>query len=280
MKQVKARKDAISASRATASSDGCAACRTCTVYAGHARFESPRAVRVGDERADRRAHLHQRRRPRARAADPGLDRRPLLTNTSMMDVDFLPAHLVIVGGSYIGLEFAQMYRRFGSAVTIVEMAPRLIAREDEDVSDGHARDPRARGHRRAHWARSASPSRRRRRASRVGRRLRGRRARGRRARTCCSPSGRRPNTDDLGLDKAGVAIDARGYIIVDDQLRTNVPGHLGARRLQRPRRLHPHVLQRLRDRRREPARRRAAPRQRPDRRLRACSSTRRSAASA
>ena len=81
--------------------------------------------------------------------------------------------------------------------------------------------------------------------------------------------GRRPNTDDLGLDAAGVATDARGYITVDDQLRTNVARHLGARRLQRPRRLHPHRLQRLRDRRRQPARRRAAPRQRPHPGLRA-----------
>src|SRR5207247_4409013 len=67
---------------------------------------------------------------------PGLEQVPYLTNSSIMDVDFLPEHLVVIGGSYIGLEFAQMYRRFGSAVTVVEMESRLIAREDEDVSAG------------------------------------------------------------------------------------------------------------------------------------------------
>jgi pyruvate/2-oxoglutarate dehydrogenase complex dihydrolipoamide dehydrogenase (E3) component len=73
-------------------------------------------------------------------AMPGIDEAPFLTNSSMMDIDFLPEHLVIVGGSYIGLEFGQMYRRFGSKVTIVEKGPRLIGREDEDVSDGGDRD--------------------------------------------------------------------------------------------------------------------------------------------
>jgi pyruvate/2-oxoglutarate dehydrogenase complex dihydrolipoamide dehydrogenase (E3) component len=106
----------------------------CKVYEGHARFVGPKEVQVGDQalKADK-IFLNVG----GRASVPpirGLDQVPYLTNSSMMDVDFLPPHLVVLGGSYIGLEFAQVYRRFGSQVTIIEQAPRLIAREDEDVS--------------------------------------------------------------------------------------------------------------------------------------------------
>jgi pyruvate/2-oxoglutarate dehydrogenase complex dihydrolipoamide dehydrogenase (E3) component len=140
----------------------------------------------------------------------------------MMDVDFLPEHLVIIGGSYIGLEFAQVFRRFGSQVTVIEMAPRLVAREDEDVSMGIADFLEAEG---------------------IALRLNAmclaaeKHADGIAVNVDCqegSPrvvgshllfaAGRRPNTDDLGLDKAGIATDVRGYITVDDQLRTNVLG--------------------------------------------------------
>ena len=210
---------------------------------------------------------------------PGIDRGPAISPTPRCcALDRVPEHLVVIGGSYIGLEFAQMYRRFGAG-SPWSREPRLIAREDEDVSDGDPRHPRSGGHRR--------PDRRRMhplRAARGGRSRSASIAR-RASRRSSAPIvllavGRRPNTDDLGLDKAGVAIDARGYITVDDQLRTSVPGHLGAGRLQRPRRLHPHRLQRFRDRRGQSARRRHAPGQRPHPRLRALSSIRRSAASA
>jgi pyruvate/2-oxoglutarate dehydrogenase complex dihydrolipoamide dehydrogenase (E3) component len=152
----------------------------------------------------------------------GLDQVPYLTNSSMMDVDFLPPHLIVLGGSYIGLEFAQVYRRFGSKVTVIELAPHLIAREDEDVSRAIAEilkdeniDIRVnskvvavakQGNDIAVTVEKAGTS-----SQVIGSHL-------------LLAIGRRPNTDDLGLDKAGVATDPRGYIQVDDQLRTKVPG--------------------------------------------------------
>src|SRR5205814_5119164 len=111
---------------------------TCTVIQGHARFESSRSVRVNDEVLEAgRIFINVGGRASVPSM-PGIHDVPFLTNSSMMDVDFLPRHLVIVGGSYVGLEFAQTYRRFGSDVTIVEMGPRLIGREDEDVSEAIA----------------------------------------------------------------------------------------------------------------------------------------------
>ena len=138
MKAVKARKDAIVApsrngvERSLKSLDGC------TVYQGHGRFVSRNEVQVG-ETVLSAPQIFINVGGRASVPPmPGLDQVAYLTNSSMMDVDFLPEHLIVVGGSYIGLEFAQAYRRFGSKVTVVEMAPRLIAREDEDVSMGVA----------------------------------------------------------------------------------------------------------------------------------------------
>ena len=134
MKRVKARKDAV-VRRSNEGVEGwLRGMANCTIYAGHARFEGQRSVRVGDEviEADK-IFINVG----GRAAIPpiqGLDAVPYLTNSSMMDVDFLPKHLIILGGSYIGLEFGQMYRRFGSEVTVIERMPRLIDREDEDVS--------------------------------------------------------------------------------------------------------------------------------------------------
>ncbi len=135
MKKVKARKDAV----VRKSNEGVAhwlkTMDNCTVYEGHARFESNHAVRVDGEtlEADK---IFIDVGARALLPDiPGLDSVDCLTNSSMMDVDFLPEHLIIVGGSYIGLEFGQMYRRFGSEVTIIEKGPRLISRDDEDVSE-------------------------------------------------------------------------------------------------------------------------------------------------
>src|SRR6266498_975939 len=134
MKAVKARKDAISGQSRIGVEQWLKGLKSCTVFEGHARFLSAREVAVGAEllRAEKifinvggRAFV---------PPIPGLGQVPYLTNSSIMDVDFLPEHLVVIGGSYIGLEFAQMYRRFGSAVTVIEMESRLIAREDEDVS--------------------------------------------------------------------------------------------------------------------------------------------------
>src|SRR5262249_37299144 len=106
----------------------------CTVYEGHARFSGPRSVEVAGEIL-RAKWIFINVGGRALAPPiPGLDDVGYFTNSSMMDVDFLPPHLIILGGSYIGLEFAQIYRRFGSEVSVIELAPHLIAREDEDVS--------------------------------------------------------------------------------------------------------------------------------------------------
>jgi pyruvate/2-oxoglutarate dehydrogenase complex dihydrolipoamide dehydrogenase (E3) component len=222
MKRVKARKDAISGR----SRDGVEAwlrgMSNCTVYRGHARFESPREVSVSADRlAAERIFINVGARAVVPSL-PGLDQIKYLTNSSMMAMDFLPPHLVIVGGSYIGLEFGQMYRRFGSEVTIVEKGPRLISREDEDVSTAIQEILQNEGVRiRLN-------------ATCIGF---GKTNSGLMARVECatgSPEvagthallavGRRPNTDDLGLENAGIATDARGYIPVDDELRTSVPG--------------------------------------------------------
>jgi pyruvate/2-oxoglutarate dehydrogenase complex dihydrolipoamide dehydrogenase (E3) component len=155
-------------------------------------------------------------------AIPGLDQVPYLTNSSMMEVDFLPRHLVVLGGSYIGLEFAQIYRRFGSEVTVIELAPHLIPREDADVSQAVAGFLQDEGI-----------------DIRVNSKVIGVKKTGTEIAVSVETGGtrlqvagshlllavgRRPNTDDLGLDKAGIAVDPRGYVEVDDQLRTNVPG--------------------------------------------------------
>jgi pyruvate/2-oxoglutarate dehydrogenase complex dihydrolipoamide dehydrogenase (E3) component len=222
MKAVKARKDAIVAPSRKGVERSLKALKGCTVYEGHARFIAPKKVAVNDtELAADWIFLNVGGRA-AIPAIPGLDQVPYLTNSSMVDVDFLPDHLVILGGSYIGLEFAQMYRRFGSEVTVIELAPRLVAREDEDVSQTIAEFLREEGI-----------------DVRVNSKVVGVESQGSSVAVKVESDGktsqvtgthvlvaigRRPNTDDLGLDKAGIATDARGYILVDDQLRTNVPG--------------------------------------------------------
>ena len=222
MKAVKARKDAVVRPSREGVERSLKRLKGCTVLEGHAQFVGTKEVNVGDEvlTADK-IFINVG----ARALVPpirGLDQVPYLTNSSMMDVDFLPPHLIVLGGSYVGLEFAQAYRRFGSEVTVIELGPHLIAREDEDVSRAVAEilkdeniDIRVkskvvavakRGDDVAVTVENAGTS-----SQIVGSHL-------------LLAIGRRPNTDDLGLDKAGVAVDPRGYIQVDDQLRTNVPG--------------------------------------------------------
>src|SRR5262249_26925618 len=134
MKRVKARKDEISGQSRTGLENWLKKLENCTVYEGHARFESPREISVGPERLTaERIFINVGGRVLVPQM-PGLDQIQYLTNSSMMQVDFLPRHLIIVGGSYVGLEFGQMFRRFGSEVTIIEMGSRLVQREDEDVS--------------------------------------------------------------------------------------------------------------------------------------------------
>jgi pyruvate/2-oxoglutarate dehydrogenase complex dihydrolipoamide dehydrogenase (E3) component len=222
MKRVKARKDEISGRSNKGVEERLRGLKNCTVIEGHARFQSSRTVVVNDDvlEADR-IFINVG----GRASVPplkGINDVPFLTNSSMMDVDFLPEHLVIVGGSYVGLEFAQMYRRFGSEVTIVEMGPRLIGREDEDVSAAVRDILETDGIRIQLNAKCISL------AKHDGQIAVG---------VECDEGppevlgthvllavGRTPNTNDLGLNRAGVATDQRGYIIVDDQLQTNVAG--------------------------------------------------------
>lgn len=222
MKRVKARKDAIAGRSNRGVEQWMRGLKNGTVYTGHARFVAPRAIQVGADRLTaERVFINVGGRPLVPKM-AGLDRVPFLTNVSMMDLDALPEHLIIVGGSYIGLEFGQMYRRFGSRVTLVEMGPRLIGREDPDVSQavhdilaGEGIDIRLNANCLAVEPDGAGVAI----AVECGEgppRVTGTHL--------LLAVGRVPNTDDLGLDKAGIATDARGYITVDEALRTSVEG--------------------------------------------------------
>ena len=222
MQAVKARKDAIAGASRRGVERSLKTLEGCTVYEGHARFVADKKVAVnGSVLEANRIFINVGGRASIPPI-PGLDQVPYFTNSSMMDVDFLPSHLIILGGSYIGLEFAQVYRRFGSEVTVIELAPRLIPREDEDVSCAVAE-----------FLKEEDID------VRVGSKVVGVEKQGNSIAVKVESAGkisqvvgthvlvaigRRPNTDDLGLDKAGIAIDPHGYIQVDDQLRTNVPG--------------------------------------------------------
>lgn len=222
MKRVKERKDAV----VRASSEGLTkwlkSTQNLTVYEGHASFAGTHQIRIGDQiiEADQ---IFINVGARASAPPlPGLDQVSYLNNSTMMEVDFLPEHLIVVGGSYVGLEFGQMYRRFGSEVTIVEMASRLIKREDEDVSEAIRKILENEGVAIRLDAECIA-------VEKDGDKVA--------VNLDCSTGdkrvvgshlllavGRVPNTDDLGLENSGVAMDQRGYIQVDDRLRTNVPG--------------------------------------------------------
>jgi len=222
MKRVKARKDAVSGRSNKGVEEWLRGLKNCTVIQGHARFQSSNTVVVNDEvlQADK---IYINVGGRASVPEmPGVHEVPFLNNSSIMDVDFVPEHLVIVGGSYVGLEFGQMYRRFGSEVTIVEMGPRLIGREDEDVSQTVREILEAEGIHVRLNAKCISL------AKRDG---------GVAVHITCEEGppnvlgthvllavGRVPNTNDLDLERAGLATDQHGYIVVDDQLQTNVPG--------------------------------------------------------
>ena len=220
MQRVKARKDAIVA----ASTQGVEKWmeQVATVYRGHARFSGPDRVRVGaEELAAPRIFLNVGGRPLLPQM-PGIGEVPCLTNESMMALDFVPPHLLVIGGSYVGLEFAQMMRRFGSRVTVIEMGPRLVAREDEDVSQALkeileaeeievrlnatciALEPDGNGAAVSLDCADGAPR-------VVGSHV-------------LLAVGRAPNSDDLGLAAAGIKTDARGYIEVDAGLRTGNPG--------------------------------------------------------
>jgi pyruvate/2-oxoglutarate dehydrogenase complex dihydrolipoamide dehydrogenase (E3) component len=222
MKRVKARKDQIVGQSNRGVERSLKNLANCRVYEGHARFVSAREVEVGSETlsADR-IFINVG----GRAAVPaisGLDQVEYLTNSSMMDIDFLPPHLVVLGGGYIGLEFGQMYRRFGSDVTIIELGPRLARREDEDVSEAIAGFLAKEGIKVRPKASCLSV---RNQGSDIVLTVDcGGTSEEMRGSHLLVATGRRPNTDDLSLERAGVQQDARGYITVDDELRSNVPG--------------------------------------------------------
>ena len=220
--RVMARKDTVRFDARKGNEDWLAGMKGLTFIRGHARFESPTEIRVGEEVLSA-GQIFLNVGGRAVVPDfPGIEDVPHLDNVSMMELSEVPKHLVIVGGSYIGLEFAQMFRRFGSEVTVVEKGPRLIAREDEDVSAA-VRDILEREG--IHIRTGADCIGLFRQDDSVG------------VGVDCTAgppeitgshillaTGRRPNTDDLGLDKAGVKTDKRGYITVDERLETSVPG--------------------------------------------------------
>ncbi len=265
MRRVKARKDAIVAASRNGRTSALENAANITLYRGHARFASPQVVEIPGERL-RAERIFVNVGGRALVPPmPGITEVPYLTNSSMMDIDFLPQHLIIVGGSYVGLEFGQMYRRFGGQVTIIEMAPRLVRHEDEDVSAAIKDIVEREGVEIRLNAECISLVKR---GDEIV------------AKVDCTAGapevtgshlllavGRRPNTDDLDLDKAGVRCDERGYILVDDQLQTTAPGIWALGDCNGKGAFHPHRVQRFRDRRSESARPRPAPGQRACQRL-------------
>jgi pyruvate/2-oxoglutarate dehydrogenase complex dihydrolipoamide dehydrogenase (E3) component len=219
MAKVKARKDEIVAKSSGGLESWLRSLANVTVLKGHARFTAPDAVEVGGVAIRAKTiYINTGGRSVKPAGVPASD---YLTSETVMDVDFLPEHLVVVGGSYIGLEFGQAFRRFGSRVTIVEKGPRLIGREDRDVSEGVRRILANEG---IDVRLEASCISARRTSDGVMVSL----SCGEGAPTVTGShvlyaTGRVPNTDELGLDKAGIRADERGFIVVDDFLRTNVP---------------------------------------------------------
>jgi len=222
MKAVNARRDAIVAPSRIGVEKSLRDNPKVTVFVGTASFESPTIMRVGEDLLEAK-QIFLNVGARATIPDlPGVHDVPFLDNASLLALDTLPKHLVIIGGSYIGIEFGQIYRRFGSEVTIVEKAPRLVSHEDEDVSAAVQSILEAEGItiRTSAECIHLAPH-----------------PEGVLVGTNCSDEpkaipgshvllgvGRTPNTHDLGLDKAGVKLDDKGFITVDDQCRTNVPG--------------------------------------------------------
>ena len=222
MKQVLARKNAIVMKSRTGVENWLRGMERCTVFTGAAHFESPNEIRVGDQVLyAKNIFLNVGARP-AVPDMPGVREVPFLTSTTILNLDELPKHLIVVGGSYVGLEFAQMYRRFGSEVTVVERKSRLVPNEDEDLSLGIQEILQSEG---IQLRLDANCIRLENEGGEVAVGL-----------DCLDGHprvvgsrillavGRSPNTDDLGLTAAGVKTDMHGFVTVDDQLQTSVPG--------------------------------------------------------
>lgn len=223
MKGVKARKDKVVAQSVDGLTNWLGSTPNLSLVRGSARFTGPHTLDVGGQTLEA-PKIFINVGGRATLPDwPGIHDVPVLTNTSMMQLDTLPEHLLIVGGSYIGLEFAQMYRRFGSKVTVIEYGDRLIAREDPDVSkevqailerEGvefllSARDAKVNktDDGQIHVTLTSSGATHELHGSHL-----------------LAAVGRKPNTEELGLQSAGIDTDPRGFITTDEQLRTNVEG--------------------------------------------------------
>jgi pyruvate/2-oxoglutarate dehydrogenase complex dihydrolipoamide dehydrogenase (E3) component len=222
MRAVKARKDAIVQESVDSLTDWLTHTDNLTLVWGAARFTGPHEIDIAGTRY-RAPQIFVNTGGRPAVPDwPGIAAVPHLTSVTMMGLDMLPEHLVIVGGSYIGLEFAQMYRRFGARVTILEAAPRLIAREDADICDAVADILRDEGIALHFGVRDLAFA-----TTGDGISIRAS-ASGAPLTLAAShllvATGRRPNTDGLDCEAAGIGLDAKGYIKVDDQLRTNVEG--------------------------------------------------------
>ncbi|MEE9241078.1 MAG: FAD-containing oxidoreductase [bacterium] len=222
MKKVKARKDELVRASNSGVENWLKTMKNCTVFEGHGRFEGPRTVGVGDDLLESDQIFINVGARASVPPIPGIESVNYMTNTQIMEVDFLPEHLLVLGGSYIGLEFGQMYRRFGSEVTVVQRDEHLLSREDEDVSLAVKEIIESEG---VTVCTDTGDFTIEKRGERISIQM------------MCSgaprevegshllvATGRKPNTDDLGLDKAGVEADGRGYIQVDDELKTNVPG--------------------------------------------------------
>ena len=222
MQKVKERKDQVVARSSGGLHRWLTTMENATFYQGHGRFEGPHTVRVGDEWLEAEKIFINVGARASPPPVPGIETVSCLNNSSMMDVDFLPRHLLVLGGGYIALEFGQMFRRFGSEVTIIQRGERLLSREDEDISDS------VRGIVENEGVRVCTNT---------GDFQIEKKGEDVVVRMNCSgepievagshllvATGRTPNTHDLGLDKAGIETAARGFIQVDDQLRTNVEG--------------------------------------------------------
>ncbi len=222
MKKVKARKDEISGASNQGVENWVKNMENVDVYEGHGKFENNKTIKVNEEILEANNIFIN---VGGRANIPpiqGLNDVSFYTNSSMMSVDFIPEHLIVIGGSYVGLEFAQMYKRFGSKVTIVETAGRLIAREDKDISDNikEILEDEAINIRLSAECINVNKK---------GKEIL--------VGVDCESgdnevsgshlllaTGRKPNTHDLGLENTDIEVDERSYIKVDDKLQTNVSG--------------------------------------------------------
>ncbi|HEX4576810.1 MAG TPA: FAD-containing oxidoreductase [Edaphobacter sp.] len=222
MKAVKARKDQIVFNSRNGLETYLRGMKNCTVITGHASFESPKEIRVGDDLLTAK-EIFLNVGGRAVIPDfPGVNSVPWMDNVGILELETLPSHLIVVGGSYVGLEFGQIFRRFGSEVTVIEKSSRLVSHEDEDVSaaiksflekegikvrlNAECINLKPHGDGAAVGVNCPDDG-----SDSIGSHV-------------LLAVGRRPNTDDLGLNRAGIQHDKHGFITVDDQLRTNVPG--------------------------------------------------------